>query len=39
MGHGQTVESNVLTAYGSLLWTVNILGLQHFVNVLSMASH
>ena len=32
MVHDQTVENNGLTAYGCLLWTVNILGHQHLVN-------
>ena len=26
--HGKTIENNSLTAYGSLPWTVNILGLS-----------
>ena len=30
--HGQTVKNNGLTAYGRLLWIVNILGRQCFVN-------
>ena len=36
--HDKTAEKKSLTAYGRLLWTVNILGRQWFVNGLSTVS-
>ena len=39
MVHGQTVGNNGLTPYGCLLWTVDIIGRQQFVNGLSLNSH
>ena len=36
--HDKTAENKSLTAYGRLLWTVNILGRQWFVNGLSTVS-
>ena len=37
--HVQTVENNGLTAYGFLLWTVNILGSQQIFNVYPKVSY